>query len=114
MATNEASAKSIGISRYCSISERFNLTSNQTWEQILLFFSQDEHTALEQFFKLFDEFIQTEDPSEFQPNTTINNSKLFAQCLVEKRVSGEDALDILGSRVVEQEVLDLIEEPETW
>ncbi|MEH1873133.1 hypothetical protein [Nostoc sp.] len=54
------------------IQQRFNLTSNQTWDQIILFFSQDEHTALEQFFKLFDEFIQTEYPRELQPNTTNN------------------------------------------
>ncbi|QLE50564.1 hypothetical protein FD724_22360 [Nostoc sp. C057] len=54
------------------IQQRFNLTSNQTWDQIILFFSQDEHTALDQFFKLFDEFIQTEHPRELQPNTTNN------------------------------------------
>ncbi|MEH2299500.1 MAG: hypothetical protein V7K88_10805 [Nostoc sp.] len=54
------------------IQQRFNLTSNQTWDQIILFFSQDEHTALDQFFKLFDEFTQTEYSSEFQPNATNN------------------------------------------
>jgi hypothetical protein len=40
------------------IQQKFNLTSHQTWDQIILFFSQDEHTAVEQFFKLFDEFTQ--------------------------------------------------------
>ncbi|MEH2132840.1 MAG: hypothetical protein V7K86_19865 [Nostoc sp.] len=54
------------------IQQRFNLASNQTWDQIILFFFQDEHTALEQFFKLFDEFIQTEYARELQPNTTNN------------------------------------------
>lgn len=29
-------------------------------------------------------------------------------------MADQDALDILRSRVVEQEVLDLIDEPETW
>ncbi|MEH2226540.1 hypothetical protein [Nostoc sp.] len=29
-------------------------------------------------------------------------------------LADQDALDILRSRVVEQEVLDLIDEPETW
>ncbi|MBD2679885.1 MULTISPECIES: hypothetical protein [Nostoc] len=54
------------------IQQKFNLTSNQTWDQIILFFSQDEHTALEQFFKLFDEFTQTENSIEFQQNVTNN------------------------------------------
>lgn len=36
------------------------------------------------------------------------------QCLVEIiELADQDALDILRSRVVEQEVLDLIDEPET-
>ncbi|MEH2241794.1 hypothetical protein [Nostoc sp.] len=48
------------------------MATNQTWDQIILFFSQDEHTALEPFFKLFDEFIQTEHPKELQANTTNN------------------------------------------
>ena len=29
-------------------------------------------------------------------------------------MADQDALDILRSRVVEQEVLDLLDEPETW
>lgn len=37
------------------------------------------------------------------------------QCLVEIiELADEDALDILRSRVVEQEVLDLMDEAETW
>ncbi|MEH2421283.1 MAG: hypothetical protein V7K48_10255 [Nostoc sp.] len=52
--------------------QKFNLTSKQIWDQIILFFSQDEHTALDQFFKLFDEFTQTENSSEFQANATNN------------------------------------------
>ncbi len=37
------------------------------------------------------------------------------QCLTEIiELADRDALDILRSRVVEQEVLDLIDEPETW
>ncbi|MBN3895757.1 MAG: hypothetical protein HWQ41_10945 [Nostoc sp. NOS(2021)] len=37
------------------------------------------------------------------------------QCLAEIiELADQDALDILRSRVVEQEVLDLIDEPETW
>lgn len=54
------------------IQQKFNLTSNQTWDQIILFFSQDEHTALEQFFKLFDEFTQIDGSSQFQSNVANN------------------------------------------
>ncbi|MEH1873132.1 hypothetical protein [Nostoc sp.] len=37
------------------------------------------------------------------------------QCLAEIiELADQDALDILRSRVIEQEVLDLIDEPETW
>ena len=36
------------------------ITSSQSWDKIILFFSQDEHKALEQFFELFDEFSRTE------------------------------------------------------
>ncbi|MBD6617704.1 hypothetical protein FNW02_18175 [Komarekiella sp. 'clone 1'] len=66
--------------------QKFNLTSNQTWDQIILFFSQDEHTALEKFFKLFDEFIQTEHPRELQPNTT-NNLIVVSELKSEKDCS---------------------------
>jgi hypothetical protein len=37
------------------------------------------------------------------------------QCLAEIiELADQDALDLLRSRAVEQEVLDLIDEPETW
>ncbi|MBN3910697.1 MAG: hypothetical protein HWQ35_30430 [Nostoc sp. NMS1] len=37
------------------------------------------------------------------------------QCLAEIiELADQDALDILSSRVVEQEVFDLMDEPETW
>lgn len=52
------------------IQQKFHLTSNQTWDQIILFFSQDENTALDQFFKLFDEFTQTEQLIEAQQHIT--------------------------------------------
>jgi hypothetical protein len=42
-------------------------------------------------------------------------AKQVRQCLVEIiELADQDALDILRSRVVEQEVLDLIDETETW
>lgn len=37
------------------------------------------------------------------------------QCIVEIiEMADQDTLDILRSRIVEQEVLDLLDEPETW
>lgn len=38
------------------IQQKFKITSSQSWDKIILFFSQDEYKALEQFFELFDEF----------------------------------------------------------
>lgn len=40
------------------VQQHFNLPSNQTWDQIILFFSEDEHSAWGYFFQLFDEFQQ--------------------------------------------------------
>lgn len=53
------------------IQQKFNLTSNQTWDRIVIFFSQDDRTALEQFFQLFDEFVR-EHPIELQTETITN------------------------------------------
>jgi hypothetical protein len=41
------------------VQQRFKVTSSQSWDKIILFFSQDEQKALELFFKLFDEFSST-------------------------------------------------------
>ncbi len=51
------------------IQDKFNLPSHQTWDQIILFFSQDEQAALNQFFKLFSEFTQTD---ELEPTAATN------------------------------------------
>jgi hypothetical protein len=42
------------------IQQRFNVASSQSWDKVILFFSQDEQKALDQFFELFDEFSKTE------------------------------------------------------
>ncbi|MHC5610375.1 MAG: hypothetical protein ACYTXA_04990 [Nostoc sp.] len=48
---------------------------------------------------------------QWQPNI----AQQVRQCLAEIiELADQDALDILRSRVVEQEVLDLIDQPETW
>jgi hypothetical protein len=41
------------------VQQQFQITSSQSWDKIILFFSQDEQKALELFFKLFDDFSGT-------------------------------------------------------
>ncbi|MBW4671328.1 MAG: hypothetical protein KME60_28880 [Cyanomargarita calcarea GSE-NOS-MK-12-04C] len=40
------------------IQKKFNIQSSQSSDKIILFYSEDERTALERFFSLFEEFIQ--------------------------------------------------------
>ncbi len=40
------------------IKKRFNITSGQSWDSIILFYSEDEITAVDRFFELFEEFLQ--------------------------------------------------------
>ncbi|GAA6622624.1 hypothetical protein [Scytonema sp. NUACC26] len=39
------------------IRERYGIKSNQSWAKIILFYSMDEHEALERFFELFEEYL---------------------------------------------------------
>lgn len=39
------------------IEEKFAQKNTQSWTRIILFYSQDEQTALSRFFELFDEFV---------------------------------------------------------
>ncbi|MDJ0577542.1 MAG: hypothetical protein QNJ65_20575 [Xenococcaceae cyanobacterium MO_234.B1] len=48
---------------------------------------------------------------EWQPDTVNQVRQLIAEII---DLADRDALDILRSRTVEQEVLDLLDEPETW
>jgi hypothetical protein len=48
------------------IQQKFNIPSSQSWDKVILFFSQDEHTALEQFFKLFNEFFHADNHREIE------------------------------------------------
>jgi hypothetical protein len=41
------------------IQDRFKITSTQSWDSIILFHSADEREALDNFFKLFEEFRQS-------------------------------------------------------
>ncbi|KOR34205.1 hypothetical protein AM228_25370 [Planktothricoides sp. SR001] len=46
------------------IQEKFKITSSQSWDKIILFFSQDERQALDLFFELFNEFARVDDNVE--------------------------------------------------
>lgn len=40
------------------IQKKHNIRSTQSWAQIILFYSISEYDALDNFFKLFDEFLK--------------------------------------------------------
>jgi hypothetical protein len=40
------------------IQQKFNVNASQSWDKIILFFAQDEQSALAQFFVLLHEFQQ--------------------------------------------------------
>ncbi|BAY23533.1 hypothetical protein NIES2100_33250 [Calothrix sp. NIES-2100] len=41
------------------IQSKFNISSGQSWDKIILFYAEDERSALDSFFKLFEEFTQS-------------------------------------------------------
>ncbi len=59
------------------IQQKYNVAYNQTWDQIILFFSKDENTAFEEFFKLFDEFRQTKSFSQQQENIKVDSVSIM-------------------------------------
>lgn len=44
------------------IQRKFDISSSQSWDKIILFFSEDENSALITFFRLFDEFLDSKSP----------------------------------------------------
>ncbi len=40
------------------VKEKFDVTSSQSWDKIILFYSEDERKALERFFELFQEYLE--------------------------------------------------------
>ncbi len=46
------------------IQKKFRIESSQSWANIILFFSQDERDALDNFFELLEEFRQWQKRSE--------------------------------------------------
>jgi hypothetical protein len=57
------------------IQQKYNVAYNQTWDQIILFFSKDENSAFEEFFKLFDEFINNDSVSQSQDSIKVSSRK---------------------------------------
>jgi hypothetical protein len=41
------------------LKEKFNLNTGQSWDNIILFYCEDERTALDRFFELYEEFINS-------------------------------------------------------
>jgi hypothetical protein len=52
------------------IQQKFKITSSQPWDKVILFYSQDEHKALEQFFALFTEFAKIDQNHNGSPVTS--------------------------------------------
>jgi hypothetical protein len=57
------------------IQQKYNVAYNQTWDQIILFFSKDENSAFEEFFKLFEEFTKKDSVSQHQDNIKVSSGK---------------------------------------
>ncbi|HAT16129.1 MAG TPA: hypothetical protein DCS91_23595 [Microcoleaceae bacterium UBA11344] len=50
------------------IQERYKITSSHGWDSIILFFSADERDALDNFFKLLEEFLNRDLITEDKEN----------------------------------------------
>ncbi len=48
------------------IQKKFNISSSQSWDKVILFYSEDERTALEHFFELFEEFASFENKTKVE------------------------------------------------
>jgi hypothetical protein len=50
------------------VQQKFKITSSQSWDKVILFYSQDEYKALEQFFALFTEFAKIDQNYNSSPS----------------------------------------------
>ncbi|MEH1940262.1 MAG: hypothetical protein V7L01_08615 [Nostoc sp.] len=46
------------------VEEKYGINSGQSWSKIILFYSVDEHEALQKFFELFEEYLNSNKSSE--------------------------------------------------
>jgi hypothetical protein len=50
------------------IQEKYGIKTGQSWSKIILFYSIDEHEALERFFELYEEYLNQNKNSEVKKN----------------------------------------------
>lgn len=50
------------------VEEKYGINSGQSWSKIILFYSVDEHEALQKFFELFEEYLNMNKSSEVDEN----------------------------------------------
>ncbi|MDZ8029974.1 hypothetical protein [Nostoc sp. DedSLP04] len=51
------------------IEEKYRINSGQSWSKIILFYSVDEHEALQKFFELFEEYLNRNKSLEIDKNS---------------------------------------------
>ena len=50
------------------VEEKYGINSGQSWSKIILFYSVDEHEALQKFFELFEEYLNRNKSLELDEN----------------------------------------------
>lgn len=51
------------------VQEKYGINSGQSWSKIILFYSVDEHEALQKFFELFEEYLNRNKSLEIDENS---------------------------------------------
>ncbi|MEH2356473.1 MAG: hypothetical protein V7K28_25355 [Nostoc sp.] len=51
------------------VEEKYGINSGQSWSKIILFYSVDEHEALQKFFELFEEYLNGNNSLEIDENS---------------------------------------------
>jgi len=51
------------------VEEKYGINSGQSWSKIILFYSVDEHEALQKFFELFEEYLNRNKSLEVDENS---------------------------------------------
>ncbi|MEH2088078.1 hypothetical protein [Nostoc sp.] len=51
------------------VQEKYGINSGQSWSKIILFYSVDEHEALQKFFELFEEYLNKNKSLEIEENS---------------------------------------------
>ncbi|MEH2275431.1 MAG: hypothetical protein V7K40_11735 [Nostoc sp.] len=57
------------------IEEKYGINSGQSWSKIILFYSVDEHEALQKFFQLFEEYLNKNKSSEVDENSGLSREE---------------------------------------